>query len=70
MAAVSKAIGYPEYLLSVDYEPIQEAGHKRFLLKGRGKDQFYCEVYSGGHYKVKAALNGKLPFKYIAEDKF
>ena len=68
--AVSKAVGYPESLLSGDGEPIQEDGYKSFMIKGRGKDLFFCEVHSGGRYKVKAALNGKFPFKYIAEGKF
>lgn len=66
-AAVSKATGYQESLLSGDGEPTQEAGYKSFMLKGRGKDLFFCEVHSGGRYKVKAALNGNFPFKYIAE---
>jgi hypothetical protein len=69
-AAVSKAVGYPESLLSGDGEPIQEAGYKSFMIKGRGKDLFFCEVHSGGRYKVSAALNGNFPFKYIAEGKF
>jgi hypothetical protein len=68
--AVPKAIGYPESLLSGDGEPTQEAGYKSFMLKGRGQDLFFCEVHAGGRYKVKAALNGNFPFKYIAEGKF
>lgn len=68
--AVSKAVGYPESLLSGDGEPIQETGYQSFMIKGRGKDLFFCEVHSGGRYKVKAALNGNFPFKYIAEGKF
>jgi hypothetical protein len=69
-AAVAKAVRYPESLLSGDGEPIQEAGYKSFMLKGRGKDLFFCEVHSGGRYKVSAALNGNFPFKYIAEGTF
>lgn len=69
-AAVSKAVGYPVSQLSGDGEPIQESGYKSYMIKGRGKDLFFCEVYSGGRYKIKAALNGKYPFKYLAEDKF
>jgi hypothetical protein len=69
-AAVAKAVGYPESLLSGDGEPIQEAGYKSFMLKGRGKDLFFCEVHSGGRYKVSAAINGNFPFKFIAEGKF
>jgi hypothetical protein len=69
-AAVSKAVGYPESSLSGDGEPIQEAGYKSFMLKGRGKDLFFCEVHSAGRYKISAAMNGKFPFKDIAEGKF
>ena len=69
-AAVSKAVGYPVSQLSGDGEPIQEAGYKSFMLKGRGKDLFFCEVHSGGRYKVSAAINGNFPFKFIAEGKF
>jgi hypothetical protein len=67
---VSKAAGYSESLISGDGEPVQETGYKSFMLKGRGKDLFFCEVHPGGRYKVKAALNGSFPFKYIAEGKF
>jgi hypothetical protein len=69
-AEVSKAVGYPVSQLSGDGESIQESGYKSYMIKGRGKDLFFCEVYSGGRYKIKAALNGKYPFKYIAEGKF
>jgi len=69
-AAVAKAVGYPESLLSGDGELIQEAGYKSFMLKGPGKDLFFCEVHPGSRYKVSAALNGNFPFKYIAEGKF
>jgi len=68
--AVAKAVGYPESLLSGDGEPVQNVGYKSFMLKGRGKDLFFCEVHSGGRYKVSAAMNGNFPFKYIAEGKF
>ncbi|MBI9075659.1 MAG: hypothetical protein JEZ02_09635 [Desulfatibacillum sp.] len=67
---VSKAVGYPESQLSGDGEPTQEAGYKSFMIKGRGKDLFFCEIHSNGRYKIKAALNGSFPFKYIAEGKF
>ena len=50
--------------------PIQEAGYKSYMIEGRGKDLFFCEVYSGGRYKIKAELNGNYPFKYIAEGNF
>jgi hypothetical protein len=69
-AAVSKAVGYPVSQLSGDGEPIQESGYKSYMIKGRGKDLFFCEVYPGRRYKIKAALNGNYPFKYIAEGKF
>jgi Family of unknown function (DUF6030) len=69
-AVVAKAVGYSASLLSGDGEPTQEAGYKSFMLKGRGKDLFFCEVHPGRHYKVKAALNGNFPFKYIAEGSF
>ena len=49
---------------------MQETGYKNFMIEGRGKDLFFCEVQSGGRYKVKAALNGNFPFKYIAEGTF
>jgi hypothetical protein len=62
-AVVAKSVGYSASLLSEDGEPIQEAAYKSFLLKGRGKDLFFCEVYPGRCYKVNAGLNGKFPFK-------
>ncbi len=64
---VAKSVGYSASLLTGDGDPVQESGYKSFMLKGRGKDLFFCEVHSGGRYKIKAALNGKFPFKYIAE---
>ena len=69
-AAVGKAAGYSASLLSGDGEPVQESGYQSFMLKGQGKDLFFCEVYSGGRYKIKAALGGKFPFMYIAEGSF
>ena len=69
-AAVAKAAGYSASLLSGDGEPVQEAGYKSFMLKGRGKDLFFCEAHSSGRYKVKAAYNGNFPFRYIAEGSF
>jgi hypothetical protein len=50
--------------------PPKKRGYKSFMLKGRGKDLFFCEVHPGRRYKVKAALNGNFPFKYIAEGNF
>lgn len=69
-AAVGKAAGYSASLLSGDGEPIQESGYKSFMLKGQGKDLFFCEIYSGGRYKIKAALGGNFPFRYITEGSF
>jgi len=64
---VAKAVSYSESLLSGDGSPVLEPGYKSFMLSGKGKDLFFCEVYGGGKYKVKAALNGAFPFRYIAE---
>jgi hypothetical protein len=68
--AVGKAVGYSASLLSGDGEPIQESGYKSFMLKGQGKDLFFCEVHSGGRYKINAALGGNFPFRYIADGSF
>ncbi len=68
--ATGKAATYSASLLSGDGEPMQESGYKSFMLTGKGKDLFFCEVYSGGRYKVKAALGGNFPFRYIAEGSF
>lgn len=67
---VAKAAGYPETELSGDGVPSLEAGYKSFMLKGRGRDLFFCEVHSGGKYKIKAALGGVFPFRYISEGTF
>lgn len=64
---VAKAAGYSEALVNGDGEPVQESSYKSFLLKGKGKDLFFCEVHKNNKYKIKAALNGKFPFRYIAE---
>jgi Family of unknown function (DUF6030) len=69
-AVVAKSVGYSASLLSGDGVPLQEAGYKSFTLSGRGKDLFVCEVHPDRRYKVKASLNGKFPFKYIAEGQF
>lgn len=65
--AVGSAVGYTEAAITGDGSPVMEATHKSFMLKGQGKDLFFCEVYAGGKYKIKAAINGVFPFKYIAE---
>lgn len=64
---ISKAVNYSETLLSGDGAPIQESGYKSFFINGKNKDMFFCEVRSGNNYKIKAARNGKFPFKYIAQ---
>jgi Family of unknown function (DUF6030) len=69
-SAVSRAAGYDASILVGDGKPTQEAGYKSFMLSGRGRDMFFCEVHGGSRYKVKAALNGKFPFRYIAEGSF
>ena len=68
--AVSRAAGYDASTLTGDGKPTQETGYKSFLLNGRGRDMFFCEVHGGSRYKVKAALNGAFPFRYIAEGSF
>lgn len=67
---VASAAGYPTTALSGKGDPVNEPGYKSFLINGRGKDIFFCEVHPGGRYKVKAALNGDFPFRYIAEGSF
>lgn len=67
---VASAAGYPATALSGKGDPVNEPGYKSFLINGRGKDIFFCEVHPGGRYKVKAALNGNYPFRYIAEGSF
>lgn len=67
---VGKAVGYSATLLSGTGKPSQESGYQSFMLEGRGEDLFFCEVHSGGRYKIKAAFGGKFPFKYIAEGSF
>jgi hypothetical protein len=64
---VAKAVGYSASLINGDGEPVQESGYKSFMLKGKGKDLFFCEVHKSNKYKIKAALNGKFPFRYIAQ---
>lgn len=63
----AKAVSYSESLISGDGAPVMEPGYKSFMLKGQGKDLFFCEMHGGGKYKIKAAINGAFPFKYIAE---
>lgn len=69
-AAISKAIGYSASSLSSDGRPIKQDGYISFFIDGSNRDQFFCEVHPSGMYKIKAALNSKYPFRYIAEGKF
>lgn len=66
----AKAAGYDAKSLKGDGDPVQEPSYKSFYFEGRGGDLFFCEVHSGGKYKVKAALKGNFPFKYIAQGSF
>ena len=70
MATVARAAGYSASDLTGDEAPTQEAGYKSFLIKGRGRDLFFCEVHPSERYKIKAALRGQFPFRYIAEGRF
>lgn len=70
LSAVSNISGNATSLLKGDGEPVEEDGYKSFFIKGLNNDQFFCEVHRGNKYKIKAALNGKYPFKYIDEGKF
>lgn len=65
--AVGRTVGYAETAITGDGAPAIEPTYKSFMLKGQGKDLFFCEVHAGGKYKIKAAINGAFPFKYIAE---
>ena len=67
VAAVAQAAGYPASNLAGDGTPTQESGYKSFLIKGRNRDLFFCEVDPSERSKVKAALGGQFPFRYIAE---
>ncbi len=67
-AQVAKFTGYSE--LTSDGEPIQEDGYISFMLKGKNKDMFFCEIHPGRFYKIKAALKGQFPFRYVAQGSF
>lgn len=67
---VAKAVGYSKSRLSGDGESVIEKGYKSFLITSNNKDMFFCGVHPRNKYKIKAALGGKFPFKYIAEGKF
>lgn len=57
-------------VLSGDGEPVKETGYQSFFLSGFNRDQFWCEVYPDGRYRIKAAFNAKYPFKYVAQGSF
>lgn len=65
--AVGKAVGYAEAAITGDGSAVMEPTYKSYMLKGQGKDLFFCEVHAEGKYKIKAAINGVFPFRYIAE---
>lgn len=67
---ISKIVGYPVSKLEGDGSPVKEAGYDSFLVSGKNKDVFFCEVYAGNKYKIKAALKGNFPFEYIGEGSF
>jgi hypothetical protein len=56
--------------LSGDGEPVEETGYLSFMVKGGGRDMFFCEAYPDGQYKIKAAYDGKYPFRDVASGKF
>ena len=64
---ISSTTNYSDQYISGDGDPIKEDGYRSYLIFGQNRDQFFCEVYPSGRYKVKAALGGSYPFKYIAE---
>lgn len=66
-AVVAKAVNYSESELAGDGDPVKNSGYKSFFMTGKNKDQFFCEVYPGNKYKIKAAIGSKYPFKYIAQ---
>ncbi len=63
---LSTELDYPRSALLGDGEPTEGDGHKSFLLEGANNDLFFCEVYPGGSYKIKAAFERQFPFKYVA----
>ena len=67
---VALKAGYPESSLSGDGDPVQESGYKSFFLSGKNNDQFFCEVHPKKHYRIKAAIGGHYPFRYIDEGDF
>ena len=66
----ARAVGYDLSAVTGDGDPIQEHGYKSFMLGGMGRDLFFCEVHDNGTWRVKAAIGGKYPMRYIAEGRF
>lgn len=62
---VASFIGYRQ--LTGDGEPVKETGYVSFMLEGGNRDIFFCEVYPNRTFKIKAALGGQFPFKYVAQ---
>ena len=65
--AASNATGHTAQNLIGDGDPVEESGYISFFLKGPNRDQLFCEVHANARYKIKAALGGKYPFRYIDE---
>lgn len=64
---VANTVSYGSDALSGDGDPAKESGYDSFMIKGQGKDIFFCEIHRDGAYKIKAALGGNFPFRYIDE---
>lgn len=67
---IAKKVSYSVSALTGDGNPIDEAGYQSFYLQGQSDDLFFCEVHPGKRYKIKAALGGSFPFKYIDDGRF
>lgn len=68
--AISTTVNYAEIFLTGDGDPIQEPNYKSFSIGGKNRDMFFCEIHPNNKYKIKAALRGKFPFKYIFQGDF
>lgn len=62
---IANTVGYSSSAISGDGNPVVEGGYKSFFFTGRSKDQFFCEVHENNNIRIKAAIGGKYPFKYI-----
>jgi hypothetical protein len=56
--------------ISGDGDAVRESGYQSFFLRGPNRDQFWCEVYPDGSYRIKAAFKASYPFKYVASGRF